>query len=59
MPGLDSLILSNVQDENVLFIFINFLMCALLAFIVKAFYVRYSASLTGKNHIGSILQSSL
>lgn len=55
MLQVDPTLLSNVQEENFLIIFINFFMCALLSFIVRAFYVRYSTSLTGKNHIGTIL----
>ena len=55
MPQLDLNILGNVQEENSLMVIINFCMCALLAFILRAFYVRYSTSLTGKNHIGTIL----
>ena len=55
MPSLDLSILSNVQEENLLMVIVNFCMCALLAFILRAFYVRYSTSLTGKNHIGTIL----
>ena len=55
MTGLDLDILSNMQEENLLMVIVNFCMCALLAFILRSFYVRYSASLTGKNHIGTIL----
>lgn len=55
MLDLDRLIVSDVQQENILMIVVNFLMCALLAFIVRSFYIRYSKSLTGKNHVGSIL----
>jgi len=33
----------------------NFLICLVMSFIVRAFYVRRSFSLTGKNHIGAIL----
>lgn len=35
--------------------FVSFLMCVVMSFIVRAFYIRRSFSLTGKNHIGSIL----
>ena len=34
---------------------VNFLICFVMSFIVRAFYVRRSFSLTGKNHIGAIL----
>ncbi len=33
----------------------NFILCFVMAFVVREFYVRRSFSLTGKNHIGSIL----
>lgn len=33
----------------------NFLVCLVMAFVVRAFYVRRSFSLTGKNHIGAVL----
>jgi len=33
----------------------SFLLCMIMSFILKAFYIRRSFSLTGKNHIGSIL----
>ena len=33
----------------------NFAVCIIMAFIVRAFYVRRSFSLTGKNHIGAVL----
>ena len=34
---------------------INFLLCLILAFLLRYFYVSRSYSLVGKNHIGSIL----
>ena len=55
MFELDLSSLSNMQEDNLLVVIVNFFMCALLAFILRAFYVRYSTSLTGKNHIGTIL----
>tara|TARA_B110000003_G_C16635874_1_gene528384 strand:- start:1600 stop:2280 length:681 start_codon:yes stop_codon:yes gene_type:complete len=33
----------------------SFLICILMSFILREFYVRRSFSLTGKNHIGSII----
>ncbi len=51
-------ILSSLQDYQTLSFtetVINFLFCIFLSFIVKIFYVKYSTSLTGKQHIGNIL----
>lgn len=55
MQALDPLVVSNFQDENLLIIVINFILCAMLAFVVRAFYIKYSTSLTGKHHIGTVL----
>ena len=33
----------------------NFIICVIVAFIIRAFYIRYSHSLTGKNHISSVI----
>lgn len=33
----------------------SFLLCIVMAFIIREFYIRRSFSLTGKNHIGAIL----
>jgi len=33
----------------------NFFICLMMSFIIRSFYIRRSFSLTGKNHIGSVL----
>jgi hypothetical protein len=33
----------------------NFIICIILSFVVRSFYIRYSYSLTGKMHIASIM----
>lgn len=51
-------ILSSLQNYQTLSFtetVINFLFCIFLSFIVKIFYVKYSTSLNGKQHIGNIL----
>lgn len=34
---------------------VSFMICLIMSFIVREFYIRRSFSLTGKNHIGSII----
>jgi hypothetical protein len=34
---------------------VNFILCVLMSFILRSFYIRRSFSLTGKKHIGSII----
>ena len=45
----------NYQTFDFTTTLINFLFCIALSFIVKKFYIKYSTSLTGKQHIGNIL----
>ena len=33
----------------------NFGMCVLMSFIARLFYIKYSTSLTGKHHIGTVI----
>lgn len=33
----------------------NFIMCVLMSFIARLFYIKYSTSLTGKHHIGTVI----
>lgn len=46
---------NGIEQLNLLPTLFNFLVCMVMAFVVRAFYVRRSFSLTGKNHIGAIL----
>lgn len=43
------------DDLNIAFVLINFSLAMVTSFAVRAFYINYSLSLTGKMHIGSIL----
>ena len=45
----------NYQTFDFTTTLVNFFFCIVLSFIVKKFYVQYSTSLTGKQHIGNIL----
>lgn len=37
------------------FVLLNFFISVIVSFVIKHFYIRYSSSLTGKNHIGTII----
>jgi len=49
------LALENIPQAEILPTLFSFVLCILMSFILKAFYIKRSFSLTGKNHIGSIL----
>ena len=55
MMDFDALSSSGLQDVNSLITAINFIGCAVLSLLLRAFYVRYSTSVSSKNHLGSIL----
>jgi len=55
LDQLKDLIPANPEELGLLQTLVSFFMCMIMAFIVRAFYMRRSFSLTGKNHIGSIL----
>ena len=50
---------NGAEQLNLLPTLFNFLVCMVMAFVVRAFYVRRSYSLTGKNHIGAILDRKI
>lgn len=52
---LENFLYAGSGDTGLLTIFINFVGAMLVSFLVRAFYIRYSFSLTGKSHIGSVL----
>lgn len=43
------------QQISLPFTILNFLLCFIVSMIVRSYYVKYSNSLTGKLHVGSIL----
>jgi len=53
--NLNELTLPNMTQLDLIPTLFSFLMCVLMSFIVRDFYVRRSFSLTGKMHIGSII----
>lgn len=55
LEELQRLINVGSDDVSVIALLFNFIGAMIVSFVVKEFYVRYSLSLTGKMHIGSIL----
>ena len=53
--NLNELTLPNMTQLDLIPTLFSFLMCVLMSFIVRDFYVRRSFSLTGNMHIGSII----
>ncbi len=43
------------EQINIPFTLFNFFVCVIVSFIIRNFYIKYSYSLTGKHHIGSII----
>ncbi len=58
MDKLDSILTSlpgATPDVDIFATVINFMLCVLMSFIIRAFYIKYSVSLTGKNHVGVVI----
>ena len=55
MNNLDSLISSGFSDLDTVSVIINFILCVIMSFIARLFYIKYSTSLTGKHHIGTVI----
>jgi hypothetical protein len=52
---LNELVIPNMNQLELIPTLFNFLICVVMSFIVRDFYIRRSFSLTGKMHIGSII----
>ena len=52
---ISSLSMSSSPDISFVETLINFLLCVGMSFVVRAFYIRYSVSLTGKHHVGVVI----
>ena len=52
---LQELILQSTDDLSITVMIFNFIGAMFVSFLLRAFYIRYSFSLTGKIHIGSII----
>lgn len=55
IPNLSSLVSDNVNQLDFIPTIFAFLLCAIMSFVVRSFYLQRSFSLTGKTHIGAIL----
>ena len=58
MNDLNSIISQSIQvipGDGIFPLAINFILCVLLSFVIRSFYLKYSVSLTGKHHIGVII----
>jgi len=52
---IDKLLIPNTTQVELIPTLFSFLMCVIMSFIVRDFYIKRSFSLTGKMHIGSII----
>lgn len=52
---LENFLYAGAGDVGLLTTLINFVGAIFVSFLVRSFYIRYSFSLTGKSHIGSVL----
>ncbi len=53
--NLNELFVPNMTQLDLIPTLFSFIMCVIMSFIVRDFYIRRSFSLTGKMHIGSII----
>jgi len=52
---ISNLFMSSAPDVSIFLTTINFILCVGMSFLVRAFYIKYSVSLTGKHHIGVVI----
>lgn len=52
---LEELLFTGTDELSLVVVLFNFIGAIVVSFLVRAFYIRYSFSLTGKLHIGSII----
>ena len=55
MNGIENLMGSSISDLDATSVAINFILCIGMSFLTRIFYIRYSTSLTGKHHIGTVI----
>jgi len=46
---------NGIQQLDITPVLINFFLCVVMSFVLRGFYISRSFSLTGKNHIGSVI----
>ena len=47
--------INGMQQLDIVTVLVNFFLCVFMSFLLRRFYIARSYSLTGKNHIGSII----
>jgi len=47
--------INGMQQLDIVTVLVNFFLCVFMSFLLRGFYISRSFSLTGKNHIGSII----
>lgn len=52
---INSWSINGMQQLDIVTVLVNFLICMIMSFALRRFYLSRSYSLTGKNHIGSII----
>tara|TARA_B100000242_G_scaffold291993_1_gene266439 strand:+ start:1982 stop:2653 length:672 start_codon:yes stop_codon:yes gene_type:complete len=55
MNGIENLLSTSISDLDVISVGLNFILCVGMSFIARTFYIRFSTSLTGKHHIGTVI----
>ncbi len=55
IQSISDFLTTNANELDLVVTLFNFTVCALMSFVVRAFYIHRSFSLTGKMHIGSII----
>jgi hypothetical protein len=53
--NMNELMFTSVPQSGLITILFDFLICVLMSFMIRNFYIKRSFSLTGKMHIGSII----
>jgi hypothetical protein len=52
---VQNLSINGMQQLDIVTVLVNFFLCVFMSFLLRRFYISRSFSLTGKNHIGSII----
>ena len=55
MNEINNLMPTGISDLDTVSVIINFVLCVIMSFIARSFYIKYSTSLTGKHHIGTVI----
>ncbi len=55
MNGLENLMVPSISDLDATSVTLNFILCIAMSLLARVFYIRFSTSLTGKHHIGTVI----